>query len=497
MNLDKNKTVVVIGAGPVGISAAAHLISRELTPIVLEKGKSVGAAMSQWGHVKLFSPWKYIVDSQVRVLLQKTDWQEPDKEGLPTGQDIVEQYLIPASLTPELSKAIHYEKEVIAVSKQGHAKSSSNGRNDAEYTVHLKSPDGKVEIIQAAAVIDASGTWSHPNPIGLDGLPVPGENENQDAIVYGIPNAIGKDKADYAGNRVLVLGGGHSAINVALDLLKLQGSQPETKVIWGLRTNKLEKLLGGGINDELPARGELGIAAKNAIDAGLLDLHAPFGVKCITKVANGLFIDAINENGEISFEVDKIIVTAGFRPDLNMLRELRLELDNIVEAPQELAPLIDPNLHSCGSVPPHGFRELAHPDKNFFIVGMKAYGRAPTFLMLTGYEQVRSIAAELAGDHDAAKRVELVLPKTGVCSSKKQVSGSGCCETGSVETPSACCSPSVPIPASRPDFDKEVSSCCGTVKPVERPKQDNSTSCCGTEPETHSKSAPLTPSCCG
>lgn len=471
MNLDKNKTVVVIGAGPVGISAAAHLISRELTPIVLEKGKTVGAAMSQWGHVKLFSPWKYIVDSQVRVLLQKTAWQEPGEEGLPSGQDIIDQYLVPASLTPELAKAITYEKEVIAVSKQGHAKSSSSARDDVEYTIHVKSPDGKIDIIKAAAVIDASGTWSNPNPMGLDGLPVPGERENQDAIVYGIPNALGKDKADYAGNRVLVLGGGHSAINVVLDLLKLQHSHSETKIIWGLRTNKLDKLLGGGINDELPARGELGIAAKNAIDAGLLNLHAPFEVKRITKVTNGLSIYAITEYGEISFEVDRVIVSAGFRPDLNILRELRLELDNIVEAPKKLAPLIDPNLHSCGSVPPHGFRELAHPDKNFFIVGMKAYGRAPTFLMLTGYEQVRSIAAELAGDHEAAQRVELILPKTGVCSSKKPES----------ESSSSCCSPSSQTPASLPEFDKGRSTCCATEQ----------------EPRSKLKAAPSTTSCCG
>ncbi|OUS33133.1 flavoprotein ['Osedax' symbiont bacterium Rs2_46_30_T18] len=475
MNFDENKTIVVIGAGPVGISAAAHLISRGLTPIVLEKGISVGAAISQWGHVKLFSPWNYIVDTQVRVLLQKTDWQEPDKKGLPTGQEIVDQYLIPASLTPQLYQAISYEKEVIAVSKQGHAKSSSNGRNGVEYTVHIRSTDGTVEIIKAAAVIDASGTWSNPNPIGLDGLPVSGERENQDAIVYGIPYALGKDKADYAGNRVLVLGGGHSAINVALDLLKLQRSHSDTKVIWGLRTNKLEKLLGGGINDELPARGDLGIAAKKAIDAGLLDVHAPFEVKRITKVTTGLSIEAITDNGQTTFEVDRIIVTTGFRPDLNMLRELRLELDSIVEAPKVLAPLIDPNLHSCGSVPPHGFRELSHPDENFYIVGMKAYGRAPTFLMLTGYEQVRSVAAQLAGDHESANRVELILPKTGVCSTNKSNSGSGCCEIEPEEINSSCCIPKVPMPAALPLVDKAESACCVT-KSTPIPSK---TSCCG------------------
>ena len=112
-----------------------------------------------------------------------------------------------------------------------------------------------------------------------------------------------------------------------------------------------------------------------------------------------------------------------------MLREIRLALDDIVEAPRALAPLIDPNLHSCGTVPPHGVAELAHPEPNFFIAGMKSYGRAPTFLLLTGYEQVRSIADELAGDHDAARRVQLELPETGVCSTNLP-EASGCAVDG-------------------------------------------------------------------
>ncbi|MFY7962005.1 MAG: FAD-dependent oxidoreductase, partial [Elsteraceae bacterium] len=81
-----------------------------------------------------------------------------------------------------------------------------------------------------------------------------------------------------------------------------------------------------------------------------------------------------------------------------------------------LAPMIDPNEHSCGTVRPHGAGELAQPDQGLYIAGMKSYGRAPTFLMRTGYEQVRSIMAEIAGDHEAARRVELTLPETGVCS---------------------------------------------------------------------------------
>ncbi len=442
--MSNNETVIVIGAGPVGIAAAAHLIERGLKPVILEKGENVGTAMLEWGHVRVFTPWKYLVDSAVERLLNKTQWQYPDKEHMPSGREIVEQYLVPAAQTPELKSSFVYGAEVIAVAKSNLSKSSSKGRDQANYTVHYKTADGQYHHIEGNTVIDASGTWFSPNPIGLDGLPVPGERENQQAIHYGIPDVRGQHKANYQNLRTLVLGGGHSAINVVLDLLKLQEDATKTKIHWGLRTNNLEKLLGGGINDQLPARGELGLAAKRAIDSGALSLLTPLKVQSITRTSMGLSVE-VSVDGQVEvIDVDNIIVAAGFRPDLNILRELRLDIDDIVEAPSTLAPLIDPNLHSCGTVKPHGVQELTHTDKNFFIVGMKAYGRAPTFLMLTGYEQVRSIAAELAGDHEAARRVELTLPQSGVCSTKRPAKSGGCC-----------------APAKSASGAAEAASCCG------------------------------------
>ena len=136
---------------------------------------------------------------------------------------------------------------------------------------------------------------------------------------------------------------------------------------------------------------------------------------------------------------DELIVATGFRPDLGFLSELRLGLDPALECPPALAPLIDPNEHSCGTVRPHGAQELAQPEPNFYIAGMKSYGRAPTFLMLTGYEQVRSIAAELAGDPAAARRVDLVLPETGVCNVTTSAPASGCCGGPPKADVSACC----------------------------------------------------------
>ena len=72
--------------------------------------------------------------------------------------------------------------------------------------------------------------------------------------------------------------------------------------------------------------------------------------------------------------VDRIIAATGQRPDLSLTRELRLDLDPWLESARALGPLIDPNLHSCGSVPPHGHRELAHPEPDFYTVGVKVMG---------------------------------------------------------------------------------------------------------------------------
>jgi hypothetical protein len=145
-------------------------------------------------------------------------------------------------------------------------------------------------------------------------------------------------------------------------------------------------------------------------------VHPSLTITSFTTVNQGLTVHASTPAGDHDLAVDLLVPATGFRPDLVMLSELRLELDPAVDAPRQLGPLIDPEFHSCGSVTPHGEKILAHPEPGFYIVGMKSYGRAPTFLMATGYEQVRSIAAALAGDRAAAENVELHLPETGVCS---------------------------------------------------------------------------------
>jgi thioredoxin reductase len=412
--------VAVIGAGPVGLAAAAHLLSRGEVPLVLEAGDTVGASIRAWGHVRLFSPWRYVVDPVSADMLEASGWTAPPAEELPTGNDLVDRYLLPLAQLPALAPHIHLGMRVASISRQGVDKMKTPGRDDAPFVLRVRDRGGRTHALRARAVIDASGTWTAPNPLGADGVTAVGEADAAGRIRYGIPDVRGAERQRYAGRRVLVAGSGHSAFNALLDLADLATEAPGTTITWVIRGAMDRDLYGGGDTDALPARGRLGQRLRRLVEAGTIRLVSGFRIEALRQTDDG--IEVLAEDGHIG-PVDEIIAATGFRPDLSLTRELRLSLDPAVESPVALAPLIDPNVHSCGTVPPHGFRELSHPEQGFYTVGMKSYGRAPTFLLLTGYEQVRSVVAALAGDLEAAADVRLTLPQTGVCSGPAATDG--------------------------------------------------------------------------
>ena len=240
-----------------------------------------------------------------------------------------------------------------------------------------------------------------------------------------------------------MVGAGHSAANVLIDLAKVAERSPQTKIAWVVRGTNLIRVYGGGLADQLPARGELGGHVKDLVDGGQVNLVLGFSTTRLKRAGDQIVIEGETSDGFRALgPFDRIVVATGQRPDLALTRELRLDLDPWIESVKALGPLIDPNLHSCGSVPPHGHRELGHPETGFYTVGVKSYGRAPTFLMATGYEQVRSVSAAIAGDLEAADDVRLLLPETGVCSTHSNRSlekSSGCCGGPAPKEVEACC----------------------------------------------------------
>jgi hypothetical protein len=453
--------VAVIGAGPVGLVAAAHLISRGETPLVLEAGEEIGESIRRWSHVRLFSPWMYLVDPLAQGMLEEAGWRLPDGEHLPTGGELVRDLLEPLAALPAIAPHVRLGVRVVAVSRRGYDKVKSAGRESAPFELVVRTADGREERVLARAVIDASGTYASPNPIGASGLPVEGEGALSSRIHYGIPDVLGRDRERYAGRRTLVVGSGHSAFNALLDLAGLARDGPGTELVWAIRRTEAGPMFGGGARDALPARGGLGERLRRLVEAGAVRLVTGFRTTRLVAAERGVLVEG--EQERVIGPVDELVVATGFRPDLSLTRELRMGLDPWLEAPVALAPLIDPNVHSCGTAYPHGAAELSHPEQDFYVVGMKSYGRAPTFLLLTGYEQVRSVVCKLVGDEEGARDVRLVLPETGVCST--DLGGSSCCSVEDSQAPapiggscgigSACSSPAA-LASAPPGGD-----CCG------------------------------------
>lgn len=442
--------VAVIGGGPVGLAAAAHLSERSIPFVLFEAGSGVGASISEWAHVRFFSPWRYSIDSAAERLLLASGWTPPDPDTHPTGGEIVARYLQPLAELPAIRDGVRLHHRVTAVGRLGLDKMQNRDRDDRPFVVTVDSPDGRSRHV-VRAVIDATGTWQVPNPLGADGFHALGEEQFQPRIHYGIPDVLGAMRDRYSGRRVAVVGSGHSAQNAVRELAMM--AESDTVVTWILRRPAPGQMFGGGSDDQLPERGRLGSEARMLVDRGQVRLVTGFRVDALEPVDDGaLMLRSVD--GTVAGPFDEIVAATGFRPDLSFLRELRLDLDPVIESTRTLAPLIDPNFHSCGSVPPHGEAELRHPETDVYLVGMKSYGRAPSFLLATGYEQARSVVAFLAGDLEAARRVELTLPETGVCStSAAEVPESACCGSSvGVELVAARTAVSPPAP---------VSACCG------------------------------------
>jgi thioredoxin reductase len=468
--------VAVIGGGPVGLAAAAHLVTRGVPVKLYEAGETVAANVRDWGHVRLFSPWRFNTDAASTAILREHGWQAPAADALPTGSDLYAAYLQPLAETPVLRSVIETGARVRNVSRDGIDKVVSRGRGDYPFALTIDEADGSSRIDLARAVIDASGTWTSQNPASASGTPAVGEITFADRIAYGVPDVLGRDRHTYMGRRVLVIGGGHSAANVLLDLARLAEMDHRMQIIWAVRAANLKRVFGGGEADKLAARGKLGDDLRKLVENWRLQLVLRFAVEKIERDGDALMVtERAASDARTLGPVDLIVVCTGQRPDLATTRELRLDLDPWLESARPLGPMIDPNLHSCGSVPPHGYKQLTHPEPGYFAVGVKSYGRAPTFLMATGYEQVRSVAAHLAGDEAAASDVRLVLPETGVCSvniAAEIEANKACCGGPAPADAEACCVDDAKAKASGADG-------CGCTTPEAKPVAAQS--CCGSK----------------
>ena len=311
--------VAVVGAGPVGLAAAVELIARGLKVKVYEAGPTVATNLRDWGHVRLFSPWRYNVADAAARLLSSHGWRAPDPDALPTGADLYGRYLKPLSETPELAAIVETGVRVKSIGRRGVDKVVSGARETKPFVLSLVTSEGSQRRDLARAVIDASGTWATPNPLGADGLPAEGEEEFSGSIAYGIPDVLGRDRAAYAGLTTLVVGGGHSAANVLLDLHRLKEEDRRTGIVWATRSANLTRTFGGGAADALPARGELGANLRALVDSKRVELIAGFSATAARGLGNRLIVEGETAEGSREIgPVDRVVVATGQRPDFSI-----------------------------------------------------------------------------------------------------------------------------------------------------------------------------------
>lgn len=228
--------VAVLGAGPVGLAAAAHLAERGMPFVLLEAGTEPGAAVRAWGQVRVFSPWRYDIDAAARRLLEAAGWSAPEAEALPTGHELVDAYLGPLAKLPQIAPHVRYGHRVTAITRRGFDRVRTAGRENAPFALSVATGEGELRFY-ARAVIDASGTWLTPNVLGGDGLAATGEAEARAAglVSAALPDVLGGERESFAGRRVLVVGAGHSATNTLLALAELAEEEPGTRAVWAIR----------------------------------------------------------------------------------------------------------------------------------------------------------------------------------------------------------------------------------------------------------------------
>ncbi|MGJ6967800.1 FAD-dependent oxidoreductase, partial [Streptosporangium sp. G11] len=305
--------VVVIGAGPVGLAAAAHLAARGLDFLVLEAGQQVGASVAQWAHVRVFSPWRYNIDSAARRLLEADGWSAPDQDWLPTGAELITDYLAP--LAKLFGDKVRLGVEVTAISRLGYDRVRSSGREQAPFVVRLS--DG--QELRARAVVDASGTYTSPSVLGASGLPASGEEQAAAFIDHALPDVLGADRDTYAGKHTLVVGAGHSAATTLLALAEL----PDARITWAIRATNAGRTYGGGEADALPARGALGTRLRAHVDSGRITLVTGFHTHSITENDGQVTVISRDPSGtEQSVTAERIVAATGYRPNHSIASEL-------------------------------------------------------------------------------------------------------------------------------------------------------------------------------
>ncbi len=383
------RRLAIIGAGPLGLEAALRGVRRGWDVTVYEKGQ-VGNHCLQWGHVQLFTQLRDNVGPFTTEILPEL----PELSAVLTGRQFVERVLGPLADSPLLKGAVQENTEVLAVARRRTRKMELPGhplRMDRPFQLLVRSAEGE-RIVEADAVLDASGVYGTPNWTGESGIPCAGEREAGPAVVRHIPDISGTHRSEWAGKDILVVGNGHSAATVIVWLEEVRRDNGATRVHWVVNTDRARPCVEVS-NDPLPSR-QSTVRAANDLAERPPDgwrVYRRSSLLTLRGLAGGAS-EAVVGRPETPHRcrVHRVVSLTGYRPDMSILEELQLNVSPVTGGAGGLArSLMD--IKDCLSPVVVSPESLASGEKNFFVIGHKSYGRLNNFLMRTGREQLDTI----------------------------------------------------------------------------------------------------------
>ncbi len=409
--------IAILGAGPIGLEAALAAAQAGAQVTLFER-RLPGSHVRSWGHLRMFTPWRMNVSTRgLRVLAAEPGFVPPPADECPTGEELVERYLRPLAATPLLKPLLRAHHEVLAVGREGIGKlETTSSRGVYPFRILVRDDEGREAIHHADVVLDATGIFGQPMPVGSGGIPAPGESAAADRIAYGPVDVGGALREDYIGRRTLVVGGGHTAATMVMELGAVAAEAAHTKVVWVRRTRRPYPALGA---DPLPARCRLEEEANRLLGAGApwLTVFDEAEIDSIERQRSGsLAVTLCTPGPPDEIEVERIIAATGFRPQREIHRELQVEECHASGAPSKLSAVLGAARDRLRT-PEVDVELLRHPELNFFIIGAKSYGRHPDFVLPIGRRQVEAVLALLGlpvdPDRDADVTAALGVPAPG------------------------------------------------------------------------------------
>ncbi len=396
--------VAILGAGPVGLDAALAFLDNGWSATVYEAADSIAANVTAWSHIRLFTPWSMNVSERMLSHLYTAGITPPGAtDHCPTGGEFVEQLLGPLAGLPELAATIRRSTRVLGVAREGLLKHEEIGtarRGLHPFRLLVSGPDGAERVEPADLVLDCTGSYGQANVLGDGGIPAPGELQLADLITRRIPD-VGREVERWAGRRVLLVGAGKSAQTAAGDLAELVATRPGTRLAWAVRAEDPD--WGEVPGDPLPQRQELVEIAQRLRSGAVPGVQVRTGVvvDALRPTDDGVVVCLRSRTGEVEeVIVDRIIGLTGFLGDTSLYRQLQVHECYATAAPMNLSAAL---LSAAGDGPAdclaqasHGVDVLRVPEPDFFVLGMKSYGRNNTFLLRVGYEQVDEVACAYA-----------------------------------------------------------------------------------------------------